>query len=984
MIPDDHLALIEAARAIASGRRVDWKAIESSAGITDSLSNLLQQLKLVEEIAALHRSFIDKAIVVEAGGVSGDRRNTAAGELPAWGTLTLLEHVGKGAFGDVFRAWDPRLEREVALKLLRQSPASGGAAARIVIDEAKLLARVRHPNVVTVYGADRIDGQVGLWMEFVRGRTIDAVLQEHGPMGAPEAGLIGLDVCRALSAVHRAGLIHRDVKAHNVMRETGGRIVLMDFGAGHEDGLANDAAGLAGTPLYLAPEVFAGAAATPRSDVYSVGVLLYHLATGSYPVKGRTVGELREAHRGRQHSWLRDERPDLPDAFVRAVERALAPDPAERYDSAGEMEAALARVVSHAHEGRAVPAPGTAIPVGPVRRAGFGGRRAALAVAAAVALVASAAVFRRPLLDLVTSRRTPSGREAALIAIPPSSVSMRHILLDGFSYIGTPSADGQWFSYSDENGNVALLNIATGQRRQVTSDASGSPSGNQFATASTISHDGRSIAYEWSALDGADELRISDLQGAHPRVLLRDAAIEHSVPLQWSHDGQSILALLVRAESTDLALIATDDGSVRVLEKLSTWPIFASISPDDHYVVYDGPQSAAATARDIFIVESDGSNAHRLVQHPSNDAQPVWTADGHGIVFVSDRSGSNDLWEVDVAGGFATSEPHMLHRNVGRMLLRGLTDAGVYFLYLTVGIVDVYKAPLTGHGFTRATPVANSYAGSNISSLWSPDGRQIAYASRRGVTWFDQGSTSLVITDLASGTQRELQPALSSFLLKAWSPDGRHLIVGGLGSAGQQGPFVIDATTGVVVPLQPGFRPDWLSDGRITFIQKAKQRIIARDMTSGMDDVLLDGHAEGFSLGGNVFGRGYRVSPDGQLLAFTASRGDGDAQRGTLAVRPLHGGATRELVTARDPELLMFQDWMPDGTAVLFTRWNGKSPQSEVSLWRVSIDGGDPQPLGSMVGLRDVSVDRAGTTITFTAGWPVNELWAIEHLLTPR
>ena len=101
-----------------------------------------------------------------------------------------------------------------------------------MIQEARLLARVRHPNVVTVYGVDRNENAVGLWMELVEGLTLKQVLSVRGVLGAQEAALIGIDLCRAVAAVHKAGLLHRDIKVQNVMREAGGRIVLMDFGAG--------------------------------------------------------------------------------------------------------------------------------------------------------------------------------------------------------------------------------------------------------------------------------------------------------------------------------------------------------------------------------------------------------------------------------------------------------------------------------------------------------------------------------------------------------------------------------------------------------------------------------------------------------------------------------------------------------------------------------------------------------------------------------
>ena len=148
-----------------------------------------------------------------------------------WGRLELLELVGKGTFGEVYRARDAQLQREVAVKLLHVGRPHDGLVDRM-LHEARALARVQHPNVVIVHDAEERDGRVGLCMEFVRGRTLEQLLLAEGPRGAREAALIGQDLCQALAAVHAAGLVHRDVKAQNVMRENGGRVVLMDFGAG--------------------------------------------------------------------------------------------------------------------------------------------------------------------------------------------------------------------------------------------------------------------------------------------------------------------------------------------------------------------------------------------------------------------------------------------------------------------------------------------------------------------------------------------------------------------------------------------------------------------------------------------------------------------------------------------------------------------------------------------------------------------------------
>jgi eukaryotic-like serine/threonine-protein kinase len=246
-----------------------------------------------------------------------------------------MDRVGEGAFGEVYRAWDTVLEREVALKLLHAADED-----LTLLQEARMLARLRHPNVVTVYGADRHDGRSGVWMDFIQGDTLDNLVEQRGSFGAQEALLVGVDVCSALAAAHQSGLLHRDIKAQNVMRESGGRIVLMDFGLGHETA-RGDPADFGGTPLYMAPELLEGGPATVRSDLYAVGVLLFHLVTRSYPVEGATLGELRRKHAAGEVRSLRDLRSDLPSSFSRAVQKALASDASGRYGSAGQMTAGL-------------------------------------------------------------------------------------------------------------------------------------------------------------------------------------------------------------------------------------------------------------------------------------------------------------------------------------------------------------------------------------------------------------------------------------------------------------------------------------------------------------------------------------------------------------------------------------------------------------------------------------------------------------------
>jgi TolB-like protein len=308
--------------AILDGKPIDWPAVDSTAGLDPGF---VRRLKEIAALADVHR------------GEMSDR----------WGPLRLLERIGQGAFGDVYRAWDSRLDREVALKLLPPVPPSGDDVAGSIIEEGRLLARIHHPNVVTIYGAERIDDRVGLWMEYISGRTLQQLVVEEGKRFSPqEVVTLGRVLCGAVEAVHGAGLLHRDIKAQNVMVSSEGRVALMDFGAGGDRSEAA-AAGIVGTPLYLAPEVLSGASGpTVQSDIYSTGVLLYFLLTGTYPVSARDVGNLGAAHERGERRALKAAGPGLPRRLCQVIERAIDPDPARRYRNAGALASALERVES--------------------------------------------------------------------------------------------------------------------------------------------------------------------------------------------------------------------------------------------------------------------------------------------------------------------------------------------------------------------------------------------------------------------------------------------------------------------------------------------------------------------------------------------------------------------------------------------------------------------------------------------------------------
>ena len=330
------VGLLELAARVDEGKPIDWDA-EERAATDDDARAVIQGFRVLASVAAVAQDDSFDAVATPSSWPRTSHNLSGT----AWGPLRLEKAVGRGAFSQVYRAVDP-LGRHVAVKLLSQRLGGDDLSAR-VLDEGRVLASVKHPNIVVVHGADEHHGRVGLWMEFVHGRTLAAEVEARGAHSADEAIVVGRALCGALAAVHAKGLIHGDVKAHNVMREEGGRVVLMDFGAGRSmqpSASGNDM--LAGTPLYLCPERLRGGPPTAATDIYSLGVLLYHLVTRDYPVEGATRAEVDEAHRAGRRTRLRDRRPDLPDAFVSVIERAIAPESSARFASAGVFEEALA------------------------------------------------------------------------------------------------------------------------------------------------------------------------------------------------------------------------------------------------------------------------------------------------------------------------------------------------------------------------------------------------------------------------------------------------------------------------------------------------------------------------------------------------------------------------------------------------------------------------------------------------------------------
>ena len=259
------------------------------------------------------------------------------------GHFDVGELLGTGGFAAVFRARDTLLGRDVAIKVLDPALALDPSAADRLLDEARLVASIEHAHIVPLYEAGYRDGIVFLVMRYYPDGTAGTRLAIRGPWTPGEVARIGVESADALAAAHARNVIHLDIKPDNLLLDANGHASVADFGIARI--VASTSPGepgwSSGTPHYLSPEQVAGDKLDGRTDVYSLGVVLYELATGVRPVSGTSAREVMANQVRQVPRPLTEAVPDIPRALAQVITRALAKDPAERWGSAGEMADAL-------------------------------------------------------------------------------------------------------------------------------------------------------------------------------------------------------------------------------------------------------------------------------------------------------------------------------------------------------------------------------------------------------------------------------------------------------------------------------------------------------------------------------------------------------------------------------------------------------------------------------------------------------------------
>src|SRR5437773_8714009 len=261
------------------------------------------------------------------------------------GRYKILRKLGAGGMANVYLAEDQELGRRVAIKILNERHANDEQFVERFRREAKNAAGLSHPNIVSIFDRGLAEGTYYIAMEYLDGRTLKELLVRNGPTPVPIAIDYARQILSALSFAHRNGIVHRDIKPHNIVVGTDGRLKVTDFGIARSGASQMTEAGsIVGTAQYLSPEQARGAPVDPRSDLYSLGIVLYEMLTGQVPFTGDTPVEIAMKHLSQIPEPPSELRSEVPHELDAIVMRALAKDPDQRYTSAEEMDADLARV----------------------------------------------------------------------------------------------------------------------------------------------------------------------------------------------------------------------------------------------------------------------------------------------------------------------------------------------------------------------------------------------------------------------------------------------------------------------------------------------------------------------------------------------------------------------------------------------------------------------------------------------------------------
>jgi Tol biopolymer transport system component len=664
------------------------------------------------------------------------------------GHYRIVRSLGRGGMGEVFAAEDTKLNRVVALKILPPSGADSEQLKRFQ-REAQAVAALNHPNVVTIYSVEESGGVPFLTMELVDGQPLDARLPRGG-LDAARVVELAVPLADAVGAAHERGVVHRDLKPSNILVGRDGRLKVLDFGLAklkaEPAGVAETSAAtverltgehvVLGTAAYMSPEQAEGRPVDQRTDIFSLGILLYELATGRRPFTGDTSMSVLSSIIKDTPKTAAEVNPKIPADLDRIIRRCLAKDPARRYQSAIDLRNDLEEL---AHSTQS-------------RRGVLIGRGAIAAVSlAGIVLLALAVVMLRG-----RSNRAQPSTFTRLTSMP------------GREWFPSLSPDGKWVVYGAEtegNFDVFLQSTTSGANPvNLTKDSADDDDMPAF------SPDGERIAFR-SSRDGGGIF----VMGRTGEAVKRLTRVGFNPA--WSPDGRQIVFASIRMDinpqnsegESELWVVNASGGDpVRLFEGDAIQP---SVSPHNKRIAFGKRGGTAPRRTDIWTIPVGGGPATPVTNDDPIDWNPIWAPDGRHIYYVSDRSGTMNLWRIaiDEDSGKPLGEPEAIVAPTASFAHPTISADGRVIAYSdvqrTTNIQRIAFDPRAG------APVGDPSWITTGSRVWadpdpSPDARLIAYYSRL------DPEGHLYISRADGTGQRQLTGEAFIDRLPHWSPDG--------------------------------------------------------------------------------------------------------------------------------------------------------------------------------------------------------------------